>query len=120
MDGIHETSPTRFTPPAQQPTPEDKSGPAVQPTSQQTVPATNQTIGATSERPMGESSKAGKADAAREWARRMKPFAMAAESFTARVVDLSARGLTRLSETLNERQQRRKVESSGEDRPLDS
>jgi hypothetical protein len=46
----------------------------------------------------------------REWAQRLKPVAVAAEGVTARAVNFSARGLSRLGAILDERRRRRETD----------
>ncbi len=70
----------------------------------------------------GQGSGGGKdpiADRARELAEQLKPVAVAAEEVAVKAVDLSAKGLTRLSAYLEKRRQDRQSTPSSTQRPDD-
>lgn len=68
----------------------------------------------------GTSSSPTAAERARDVMQRLKPAATAAETATARAVNLSARALTKLGAYLDERQRRRTTAQPPDDVPLDT
>ncbi len=117
MDVTQDTSSSQIVPPpAQPPRPEPERARPAKADSQQAAVTADQPSSAAMEQAGTATGASARIEMAKTWARRLKPVAVAAESIAARAVDLSARGLTRLIATMNERRRRRQAEANPEQR----
>lgn len=115
MDVTQDASSSQIVPPPTQP-------PKTEPERARPAKPDNPQAAVTMEQPASpapeQARPAGRAGAriemAKSWARRLKPVALAAESIATRAVDLSARGLTRLSTAMKERRRRRQAGTNPE------
>lgn len=117
MDVTQDTSSSQIVPPpAQPPRPEPERARPAKSDGPEAAATTDQPGSAAMEQAGTATGASPRVEMAKTWARRLKPVAAAAESIAARAVDLSARGLTRLSVTMNERRRRRQAGANPEQR----
>lgn len=115
MDVTQDTSSSQVVPPpTQPPRPEPERTRSAKTDGPQAAVTADQPGSAAMEQAGSAPGATARIEMAKSWARRLKPVAVAAESIAARAVDLSARGLTRLSATMNERRRRRQAEANPE------